>query len=83
MQKFCEESYGFRLERTEYHIEVENSLYFAVSMLFEDEEGNEYLAYQLKNDPLEQEYFVLYLDNPINNIYIRIQINYFIKPKIE
>ena len=41
LQKFCEESYGFRLERTEYHIEVENSLYFAVSMLFEDEEGNE------------------------------------------
>ena len=29
----------------------------------EDEEGNEYLAYQLKNDPLEQEHFVLYLDD--------------------
>lgn len=41
MQSFCEESYGFRLKQTEYYIEYESSLYFAVLMHFEDEEGNE------------------------------------------
>ena len=29
----------------------------------EDEKGNEYLAYKLRNDPLEQVYFVLFLDD--------------------
>lgn len=41
MRQFCEESYGFRLERTEYHMEDEGIMFFSVEMIFEDEEGNE------------------------------------------